>query len=168
MKTRITTTAATWAKIKADYLTGRYSCKDLADIHKIGHDAIVKRCGREKWAESLSEQNAVIGQTVSERVRELSEELAHRRVDHIRKSVDLSARLLDKLEKRVTCLPDDTPIREVRHLVSAFRELLEASQTPLGISRPSPSSVTVNANNAAIFGGPPPSYPLTDYTQSTP
>jgi len=126
---------ATWAMVKADYLTGRYSCQDLADMHKVSHDAVVKRCGREKWAATIASHNTAIEQTVSERVRKLSEELAHRRVDHIRKAVDVGARLLGKIEKRVETLRNDAPVQELRSLVGSFHQLLDASQTPLGITK---------------------------------
>ena len=147
MNTRKRVDGATWKAIERDYSAGEGSCRDLALRYGVKPSAVSQRAFRRGWRIAKVEVEQAVVEASTNLVEELSKELAARRVEHLRRSTAVAARLLLKVEGRVDRLKDNAPLQELRGIVGAFRDLLSAAETPLGIA-PAKPAVEVNVSGA--------------------
>lgn len=93
-----------WAKIRAEYVTGNESLKDLSLKYKISHSALCKKSAKGKWSILRKKKQA-------EKAEKVAEKLQTKEVRDAVKNID---RLVNTAEKLLT--KADNAIDELRTL----------------------------------------------------
>lgn len=83
-----------WIEIKADYVSGGGSYRDLSAKYGVGKNAIARRAKADNWGVERERQRDEIGTKVIQRV-------ADRKVDRIARIMDIGDDLTDRLAQAV-------------------------------------------------------------------
>lgn len=92
------TVAVDWLAIKNDYINGLGNHRELSEKYGVPQSTIRKRSASEKWAESKEEQRNIIGTLVEQKT---AAAIAEKETDRIRKLLEISDRLIQKIERAV-------------------------------------------------------------------
>ena len=123
---------ADWEAIKADYLTGELSVKELAAKHGINTNQIYKKVSSEGWKKTLEK----IRQKTEENVVARAARARARELDVIASSTEKMAALLAKTVEELDAQPTDKRLRNLKGLAataSAIETNLQTTLKLLGI-----------------------------------
>ena len=123
---------ADWEAIKADYLTGELSVKELAAKHGVSTNQIYKKVSSEGWKKTLQK----IRQKTEEKVVARVARARARELDVIASSTEKMAALLAKTVEELDAQPTDKRLRNLKGLAataSAIETNLQTTMKLLGI-----------------------------------
>ena len=117
-----------WEKIRAEYIAGGISLRDLAKKHGVSKDAICRRARAEEWKLSRDKTATKVRQKTEDAV-------VARQSEAYAENADIAARirmkLLERLEREIDALPESIGTRlsrdgkecKLRDLTGAYLDL---------------------------------------------
>lgn len=105
-----------WKRIKAEYIAGGKSLRELADKYGVSFSTIQKKSMEEKWGNLRKKNRRLVEEKIIDSV---SSKEAKKAVN----IVDVADKLLGKLSEIMDNIPLDT--QSMKHLTSALKDLKE-------------------------------------------
>ena len=123
---------ADWEAIKADYLTGELSVRELAEKHGVSANQIYKKASSDGWKKTLDK----IRQKTEEKYVARVARTRAREIELIAGATEKMAALLDKTVDELSEQPTDKRLRNLKGLAataSAIETNLQTAMKLLGI-----------------------------------
>lgn len=123
---------ADWEAIKADYLTGELSVRELAEKHGVSANQIYKKASSDGWKKTLEK----IRQKTEEKYVARVARTRAREIELIAGATEKMAALLDKTVDELSEQPTDKRLRNLKGLAataSAIETNLQTAMKLLGI-----------------------------------
>ena len=105
-----------WKRIKAEYLTGGTTLRELSEKYKVSYSTIQKKSMEEKWGDLRKKSRRKVEEKIIDSV---SSKEAEKAVNII----DVADKLLNKITENIDVLITDT--QSIKHLTSALKDLKE-------------------------------------------
>lgn len=106
-----------WMAIKAEYVTGKISIRELAEKYHISLSTIGTRAAREDWAEEREKERGKIAASVQERTRE---KRIKREAAALERITDQAERIIDEVAKSL-----NDPKQLYRHVIYTKKGIQE-------------------------------------------
>lgn len=106
-----------WIKIKAEYVTGNISFRNLAKKYKCSYSTLQKRATREDW---VSDKEKHTSEVVAKSVAKIESQ----QVARASRIIDIANKILDKMEKSVDMI-DPCDRQGFRYLTAALKDIKE-------------------------------------------
>lgn len=125
-----------WNRIKAEYVAGGISQRDLAEKYGIPFGTMQKRAVREKWTEERTEAGDKVVEKVIQKTAEKTADNATLAADIKRKGLLLLDRLFDEFDSVTSTEHRDykgrnvTDIKRLRDLTAAYKDLTDDMAKP--------------------------------------
>lgn len=87
-----------WSKVKADYLSGKYTYKQLAEKYKISFSTISKKARKNKWVSLKRKKEEKVAKNVQQKLEDIETKEIVKDIDRI---CDVARKLIDKAEKAI-------------------------------------------------------------------
>lgn len=116
-----------WPAIRAEYVGGNASTRELAQKHGVSYSTLQKRCRADGWA---AEREAMRGKAAAEWRQKTAEGLVSARLEHTRRLVALADRAMAALEARLDAMDEHPNAYEIKAVVEAalkIRDIYEAA-----------------------------------------
>jgi hypothetical protein len=132
-------TSPDWNRIKAEYVAGGISQRDLADKYGIPFGTMQKRARKGKWTEERTQAGEKVVEKVIQETAKKTADNATLAADIKRKGLLLLDRLFDEFETVNATEHRDykgrnlTDIKRLRDLTAAYKDLTDDMQTAAGI-----------------------------------
>lgn len=121
-----------WDQIKADYLSGEYTVRELAEKHGVSTNQIYKKVSSDGWKKTLDK----IRQKTEEKYVARVARTRAREIDVIAGATSKLGVLLDKTVDELAALPTDKRLRSLKGIAataSAIETNLQTTMKLLGI-----------------------------------
>ena len=89
-----------WSKIRADYISGKYSYDRLAEMHKVSRTAIVNHSRKEGWSKAKKE-------IVESHIANVTEAIKKSDMEYTEKVYEVADKLLNMAEKMADRMAED-------------------------------------------------------------
>lgn len=128
-----------WNRIKAEYVAGGISQRELADKYGIPFGTMQKRARKGKWTEERTQAGEKVVEKVIQETAKKTADNATLAADIKRKGLLLLDRLFDEFETVNATEHRDykgrnlTDIKRIRDLTAAYKDLTDDMQTAAGI-----------------------------------
>lgn len=128
-----------WNRIKAEYVAGGISQRELADKYCIPFGTMQKRARKGKWTEERTQAGEKVVEKVIQETAKKTADNATLAADIKRKGLLLLDRLFDEFETVNATEHRDykgrnlTDIKRLRDLTAAYKDLTDDMQTAAGI-----------------------------------
>lgn len=128
-----------WNRIKAEYVAGGISQRELADKYGIPFGTMQKRARKGKWTEERTQAGEKVVEKVIQETAKKTADNATLAADIKRKGLLLLDRLFDEFETVNATEHRDykgrnlTDIKRLRDLTAAYKDLTDDMQTAAGI-----------------------------------
>lgn len=128
-----------WNRIKAEYVAGGISQRDLADKYGIPFGTMQKRACKGKWTEERTRAGEKVVEKVIQKTAKKTVDNATLAADIKHKGLLLLDRLFDEFETVTATEHRDykgrnlTDIKRLRDLTAAYKDLTDDMQTAAGI-----------------------------------
>ena len=128
-----------WNRIKAEYVAGGISQRELADKYGIPFGTVQKRARKGKWTEERTQAGEKVVEKVIQETAKKTADNATLAADIKRKGLLLLDRLFDEFETVNATEHRDykgrnlTDIKRLRDLTAAYKDLTDDMQTAAGI-----------------------------------
>lgn len=109
-----------WERIKAEYVTGTETLRDLAQRHGIAKSSIFKRASEEGWVEAKEAERERIRESVTAKAREKRIKREAAALDRVETQIE---KLLAEIEKAL-----DDPLQLYRHILYIDRGIQGESE----------------------------------------
>lgn len=111
-----------WAAIKAEYVQGGISLRDLAAKHNVSESTTMKKCRAEKWRQQREAVGRKADELAAQQVAEIAAEV---QVDYAKRVKGIAYTLADELERTIRVMAQDGVISpgELRKLIAAAKDL---------------------------------------------
>ena len=125
-----------WNRIKAEYVAGGISQRDLADKYGIPFGTMQKRAVKGKWTEERTQAGAKVVEKVIQKTAKKTADNATLAADIKRKGLLLLNRLFDEFETVTSTEHRDykgrnlTDIKRLRDLTAAYKDLTDDMAKP--------------------------------------
>lgn len=132
-------TNSDWNRIKAEYVAGGISQRDLADKYGIPFGTMQKRARKGKWTEERAQAGEKVVEKVIQKTAKKTADNATLAADIKHKGLLLLDRLFDEFETMTATEHRDykgrnlTDIKRLRDLTAAYKDLTDDMQTAGGI-----------------------------------
>ncbi len=87
-----------WSKIKADYLSGKYTYRQLAEKYEISFSTLSKKAKKNKWVSLKRKKEEKVAKNVQQKLEEKETKEIIKDIDRI---CDVARRLINKAEKAI-------------------------------------------------------------------
>ena len=141
--------ATNWDSIRTEYVSGNASIKRLSTKYKVSENALEKRAGREKWAESRRKMSEQVTTSADAKIIETKvDELAEFNASDLKIAKALRAQIASHIRAAQT---RNTPMdaNQIRTLTAASEAAQRIGRLALGASTEN-SSVTTKELPASI------------------
>lgn len=125
-----------WNRIKAEYVSGTDSLRELSTKHKVPWSTLRSRAYREKWGEDRKNAQTKIEQNAVRKAEKKAADNATLAADIKRKGLLLLDRLFDEFETVTATEHRDytgrnlTDIKRLRDLTAAYKDLTDDMAKP--------------------------------------
>ena len=87
-----------WSKVKADYLSGKYTYQQLAEKYKISFSTISKKARKNKWVSLKRKKEEKVAKNVQQKLEDIETKEIVKDIDRI---CAVARKLIDKAEKAI-------------------------------------------------------------------
>lgn len=123
-----------WHAIRAEYIAGGVSQRELAEKYDLSFSTIQKKCQRENWTKAREEAKIKIAENVVQKTADAAADNATIAANIKRKGLLMLERLFDDFARHTATEHREsadgvTDIKRLRDLTAAYKDLTEDMQT---------------------------------------